>query len=210
MPRRAFTLIEILTAITIIVLLSAIIFPVLARARLSGYKAESIAHLRQVGTAIELYRNDHDDQHGFGQLDPVVETGYLRTPQLLVSHTDAFDQGYGRAVADCLDTNNPTSLSTSYENLLFSKSFYDYVKSVDENAAIVVDRTHGNVLMEADSTCKWVQFYYSGPILRLYEDTSVKIGQFSIYPRNAPPNVRMHWSRIRLFTDVEPSPVSNP
>ncbi len=210
MHRRAFTLIEVLTAIAIVSLLAAIIFPVIARARLAGYRAESIAHLGQVGKAIELYRTDHDDQLAFAHLDPVVQSRYISAKGLLRSHTDAFDQGYGRAVSDCIDQTGPTTLDTSYETLLFSRTFYDYVKSVDENAAIVVDRTHGDVLKEADKTCNGVQFYYSGRILRLYEDSHVKTGQFSLIPRNAPPDVGMHWSRLRLFTDVEPPPVSPP
>ena len=113
-------------------------------------------------------------------------------------------------MADCHDPNWPTALNTSYETLLVNKTFYDSVKSVDENAAIVVDRTHGNVLKEADGSCKRIEFYYSGSILRLYEDTHVKIAQFSILPRNAPPSVAMHWSRLRMYTDVEPPPFLNP
>lgn len=211
MPRlRAFTLFEVLVALTIVALLAAIIFPVLARARDAGYKAESIAYLRQLGAAIELYRNDHDGQHAYRQLDPIVEAGYLRDPRLLFAKTDDFEQGYGRAMADCIDPTSPTALNTSYESLLFNKTFYDYAKSVDPNAAIVVDRTHGEVLRQADKTCKRIQYYYSGAILRLYEDTSVKVGQFSILPRNAPPSVTMHFSRLRLYTDVEPPPNSKP
>jgi prepilin-type N-terminal cleavage/methylation domain-containing protein len=202
--RRGFTLVELLTALAIVALLAAVIFPVLARARASGYRAESTAHLRQVGAAIELYRSDHDGELAFDHLDAFVDSGYLRTPRLLVSQTDAFPDGYGRTVSECIDEPNPTALLTSYETSLVSRQFYDYVRSVDEAAAIVVDRTHGAVLEQADQSCRWAQFFYSGTILRLYDDTHVKLAQFSFMPRNAPPDVAMHWSRLRLFTDVEP------
>ncbi len=208
--RRGFTLIEVLIAIAILAIISAIVFPAFARARKSGFRTESISNLRQVGLAIELYRNDYDGKLAFRHLDPVVEARYMSAQRLLLSHGDAFDQGYGRTVSDCIDKIDPTRLDTSYETMLFSEAFYDRIKSVDPDAAIVVDRTHGEVSKEADRRCERLVFYYSGPILRLYEDTHVKIRRFNITSGYSPPFFEVRWSRAKLYTDAEMPPIAGP
>ena len=207
--RRAFTLMEILTAIAIILLLAAISFPVLAEARRAGFRAESIEYLRQVGLAIEMYRDDHDGQLPFRHLDPFVETGYIKTPGILHSHVDAFRDGYGYTFSQCLDRVNPMQTKMSYETLLNSKEFFDWVKSYDPNAAIVVDRTHGSVYRDADLSCRQIPLYYSGRILRMYEDTHVKVAQFSLEDRTASPSTGIAWHRAKMFTDEDPPPLQN-
>jgi type II secretory pathway pseudopilin PulG len=210
MRKRAFSLMELLTAITIVILLAAIIFPVLARVRRSAHEAESKLHLRQVGIAINLYKDDYDSEHPYRHLDPFVQTRYVNDARLLLSHPDSFEPGYGRFVSDCIDAPTPTKLETSFETLLFSKEFYDHVKKADPDAAIVVDRTHGDVLKEADRTCGKVTMYYVGKILRLYEDTHVKTAQFDVKARKAPGGIAAHWSRMRLYTDADGPPLSFP
>lgn len=64
MKQRAFTLIELLTVIAIIALLSAIIFPVFARVKLNAYKSGDMAAMNSIRTALQLYR---DDQGGYPQ-----------------------------------------------------------------------------------------------------------------------------------------------
>jgi prepilin-type N-terminal cleavage/methylation domain-containing protein len=210
MFKRAFSLIEMLTAISIVVLLAAIVFPVVARARRIAHEAESKTHLRQIGMAISLYKDDYDGEQPFRHPDPFVETRYGIDPRILRSHPDTFDAGYGRFVSDCIDQPRATKLETSYETLLFNKEFYDHVKKADPDAAIVVDRTHGDVLKESDRSCGKVTMYYVGKILRLYEDTHVKTAQFDVKARNAPGGIAAHWSRMRLFTDADGPALSFP
>lgn len=207
--RRGFTLTEILIAIAIILLLAAITFPVLSKARESGYRAQSITHLRQVGIGIETYRSDYDGMLAFRQLDPYVETRHINDTRLLYSQPDEFKSGYGYEVSQCIDRTSITSLRTSYETSLFAKSFYDRLKFIDPDAAIVVDRTHGATLAWARTgTCERIEYFYSGRILRLYEDTHVKIGQFSLEDRVSSPEIGIAWHRLKMFTDKEEPPVS--
>lgn len=57
----AFTLIEILTVIAIIGLLSAILFPVFSRARQMSLRAACMSNMRQIGLAISSYSQDYDE-----------------------------------------------------------------------------------------------------------------------------------------------------
>jgi type II secretory pathway pseudopilin PulG len=63
---RAYTLAEILVVIVILAALTAILFPVFARARENARRAVCISNLRQLGLAITMYRID------WGGVDPQV------------------------------------------------------------------------------------------------------------------------------------------
>lgn len=60
MKRSAFTLIELLAVIGIIVVLVAILFPVFARARESARRASCLSNLKQIGLAGMQYAADYD------------------------------------------------------------------------------------------------------------------------------------------------------
>lgn len=58
--RRAFTLIELLVVIAIIAILAAILFPVFAQAKQAAKRTADISNLKQLSTAAELWKADHD------------------------------------------------------------------------------------------------------------------------------------------------------
>jgi prepilin-type N-terminal cleavage/methylation domain-containing protein len=60
--RRAFTLVEMLVAIAIIAILAALLLPVLANAKEKAYRTQCASNLKQLGTSIQLYADDHGDQ----------------------------------------------------------------------------------------------------------------------------------------------------
>lgn len=59
--RPAFTLIELLVVIAIIAILAAILFPVFARAREAARKASCQSNMKQILTAMAMYRGDYDE-----------------------------------------------------------------------------------------------------------------------------------------------------
>ena len=64
MNRRysAFTLIELLVVIAIIAILAAILFPVFAQAREKARQTSCLSNMKQVGTSLQMYVQDYDEQ----------------------------------------------------------------------------------------------------------------------------------------------------
>lgn len=58
--RKAFTMVEILVVLSILALLSSLIFPVLSKARERGRQAVCQSNLRQIGLAVSQYVQDYD------------------------------------------------------------------------------------------------------------------------------------------------------
>jgi prepilin-type N-terminal cleavage/methylation domain-containing protein/prepilin-type processing-associated H-X9-DG protein len=60
--RQGFTLIELLVVIAIIAILAAILFPVFAQAKLEAKKTQDLSNQKQIGTSLQMYLTDYDDQ----------------------------------------------------------------------------------------------------------------------------------------------------
>jgi len=61
--RFGFTLIEILVTIAIIAILTAILFPVFARARENARRASCMSNMKQIGLAMMQYTQDYDERY---------------------------------------------------------------------------------------------------------------------------------------------------
>jgi prepilin-type N-terminal cleavage/methylation domain-containing protein len=89
--RKAFTLIELLVVIAVIAILAAILFPVFAQAREKARQTQCASNLRQIGTAIALYRDD------FGSYVPINAGGveWLEIQAGLPSLLDPYLKNHG-------------------------------------------------------------------------------------------------------------------
>jgi competence protein ComGC len=76
-PLAAFTLVELLTVITITAVLAAILFPVIYKVRESGKSASCISNMRQLGLAVTMYIDDNDNR--FPSAAPWGAPSYWKT-----------------------------------------------------------------------------------------------------------------------------------
>ncbi len=77
--RRGFTLIEMLVVISIIALLSALIFPVFSRVRENGRKTTCASNLKQLGMAFAQYQQDNKRYPLAGQYQKWANGGHWIT-----------------------------------------------------------------------------------------------------------------------------------
>ena len=59
---RGFTLVELLVVIAIIAILVGLLFPVFARTREKGRQTTCLSNLRQLGAALQMYADQHNDE----------------------------------------------------------------------------------------------------------------------------------------------------
>jgi len=119
-------LIELLVVIAIIAILAAILFPVFAQAREAARKTSCTSNLRQLGTAIAMYRSDYDSNFPMcGWADNGTSTAFdwqnsifpyvknkaaYRCPSSTDIHNDGDEhQDWNRTATDYLFNNNINS-----------------------------------------------------------------------------------------------------
>ncbi len=59
-PRRAFTVLELLVVLAVVAILASLLFPALSRSRESAWRVQCVDHLHQLGLAAQFYWEDHD------------------------------------------------------------------------------------------------------------------------------------------------------
>ena len=106
--RSAFTLIELSVVITIIAILSAILYPVVATVRTKSRTEACMSNFRQLGLGILAYAKDYDDTYPNGTYEYSAIGGWAGQVYPYVKNSSAF-----RCPDDSL-TVSPTDNPTSY------------------------------------------------------------------------------------------------
>jgi len=113
--RRGFTLIELLVVIAIIAILAAILFPVVARAKMAAKKTADLNNTKQLGTALQIYLSDYDDTYMPSNHRESDSSGnevhwswmllpYVKNEQIFVSPADKIG-GWAPGCADRTNNN---------------------------------------------------------------------------------------------------------
>jgi prepilin-type N-terminal cleavage/methylation domain-containing protein/prepilin-type processing-associated H-X9-DG protein len=75
---KAFTLVELLVVIAIIAILTALLLPAVAKTKERGKSTACLSNLRQVGIALQLYTQDHENKLPF-MYDALLSTNAVPT-----------------------------------------------------------------------------------------------------------------------------------
>lgn len=87
--QTAFTLIELLIVISIILILGGLLFPVFSSARAEAKRSACVSNLAQIHRAVALYMVDSDDHYPVGKdcLDLYAPAGYSESGLLRLQNT---------------------------------------------------------------------------------------------------------------------------
>lgn len=169
--KTGFTLIELLVVIAIIAILAAILFPVFSQAKEAAKKTADLSNIRQIGVALNLYANDHDDRSVVKDED----AGYDWYPHLFsyVKSKDIFRTPAYRA--------QPTEPETDYLiNGIFAHGISMTFSSDPANQIMIATRRQ---FVEDDDYHPWPNDYTS------WEDESLYIDD----------DTNEDWFRERIF-----------
>ena len=75
---RAFTLIELLTVIAIIAILTGLLLPTLSKARARSYQTHCANNLRQLAIATRMYADDNQGRYPLIKMNPQARTNHFR------------------------------------------------------------------------------------------------------------------------------------
>ena len=109
--KKAFTLIELLAVIAIILVLASLLFPVFVRAKIAGKQAVDVVHTRELTAAFTLYASDNEDNFPL-----------------------AYPGNYGVR-------RYPTPSNVDIDQFVYTNSVMPYVKSLDIWKSAAVTKT---------------------------------------------------------------------
>ena len=126
--QRAFTLIELLVVIAIIAILAALLMPALNHAKGKAMQTQCLSNYRQVGIALQMFCDEHDDQ-----LPPGGTNTLFLTQMPVYARDGEFNRELAYYLAPYLAQPRPEDLSTGQTNLVKSLLCPAYVRSLPGN-----------------------------------------------------------------------------
>lgn len=172
MKHRAFTLVEVVVTVAIVIVLAAISVTVYSVSIKRGHEADCTSQLRQLAQAHEMYSQAAGDD-GLAPLmndwRPILP--YLGDRRLLHCKSDPYRYGANSSAWEA------TGTIVSYYGIPYiEERLVSALKTADPNHGIFVCFTHGKgnrLLIEAGGPAEPLS-QYSGLTLRARKDTSVQ------------------------------------
>jgi type II secretory pathway pseudopilin PulG len=165
--RRAFTLMEMVVAMAIVIALCVIAFPVFSRARENSHRAVCKSNLHQLYLAVSLYRQDYDG------MDPQKGLS-LSHSQLGLPHAYSMGDFYqhyvkSKAILFCPSaTVDRPDMASTYLWGMIESEFTDPSRDYEGIAALrgpdyplaLCESHNGPALSKAAQSSKEVQYYH--------------------------------------------------
>jgi len=113
--RAAFTIVELLTVMSIIVILMGLLVPALSKVKQFAMRVKQSAQFHSIEAAIELFNNEFDGYPESGALDPMDESycGAMKLCEAMMGqdmlgfHSNAVFRADGRDALDTIDLYDP-------------------------------------------------------------------------------------------------------
>ncbi|MCL6623682.1 MAG: hypothetical protein K6T17_03565 [Fimbriimonadales bacterium] len=206
----AFTLMQMLLVIGIIILLIALIFPVILRARSASYKSNCGQQLAQIGVALAVYREEYGTlprHHGWVTSLRILAINGFVSMELLFCPADGLGV-YASRFAAC--GGQGTEFPISYLTIFWwDDRLWKQIQKADPNHGLVACRLHGYRTEwygeGLRDFCREWAFMFEGPLLRLRKDGSVESATFHLGrnpSQGAPGMVEPRFTYWYLFTDA--------
>lgn len=198
--RRAFTLIEILTCIAIVVVIAAITMPVFITAKRSALRADETSRLRQIGIGFGLYEEDSGHQQYGTRV--LVSEGYIPS-SLLNSALDPTEKGIANQIAEEITKE----LSHFHESVPYRSSFPAFLVfgQFNETFEKVMERPNAGWLVSlSDTKTRRTDSYLGaveGQYLRLTLDGAILHRKTRWFPVNDSRPDMVGYSPYFLFAD---------
>jgi prepilin-type N-terminal cleavage/methylation domain-containing protein len=195
--RLGLSLVEVLVAIAIVLVLSAIVLGAVANSKGHARTVECSSNIRQLAVSLELYRHDGDKTmpenlyHDFTALLP-----YVQDKRLLACPSDPFGRG-----ANAQAARNTGHRISYFAPLTISPRFMRHLPASDSNHGVFACLIHGETWEPLPEYSPVMD--YRGLVLTARLDSSVHRRQ--VHPRcfmgddGTVSRARMYWD---FFTDA--------
>jgi type II secretory pathway pseudopilin PulG len=200
---RAYTLVELLVAIGILILLIGIVAPALVSAKVRAREANDVSNLRQLGQAGALY---HDQ---FGEMPlgcPVLVTSRMVPSSLCSGARDSSSRGIANMYADAHAAFSPSykSVKTTYKNSYLG--WRELMTAPDKLEQQLAPAANNGWLVDLASAIPSDPFghYWRGTYRRLLLDGSVTSRQTRMVTAEIDGKPQQAFMMITLFGDFAP------
>ncbi|MBV9463468.1 MAG: type II secretion system protein [Verrucomicrobiae bacterium] len=131
----SFTLIELLMVIAIVAVLSSLLVPALQGVREGARRTKCLSNVRQIGTAVEMYKNDNEDYYPFGPPLLIANWNHIEFMNRLGSNY----LGANFAVFKCPSNKNVEPATMPFRSNSLGQIDYEF------NSALVGDGAHSSM-----------------------------------------------------------------